>query len=74
MTMPEFLGWREFYRMYPFDDYHRHYRPASLIAASMAGGKVEPMLEWLQPDPTIKDMSDADLNTLKAFGFKRKAA
>jgi hypothetical protein len=73
MTQPEFLAWVEFYKREPFDDFHRHHRPAALVARSIAGGEIQPLLDWLQPDPRTAGMSDADLNTLRAFGFKRKA-
>ena len=72
MTQPEFLEWMEFYRMFPFDDYHRHYRPAAMVARSMGGGEIQPMLDWLQPDPRNDGLSEADLNTLRAMGFTAK--
>lgn len=67
----EFLAWAEFYRHWPFDDLHRHHRPAALVAASNGGGTAAEMLEWLQPEPVPDGMSQADLNTLKTFGIKR---
>ena len=71
MTPDEFGDWIEFYRMQPFDDFHRFHRPAALIATSMGGGEIQPRLDWLQP-PASNQYSSADLNTLKAFGFKPK--
>ena len=70
MSRDEFLAWVEFYKLYPFDDFHRYHRPAALVAAASGGGSVLERLEWLQPEPRIPGYSDADLNTLKAFGFK----
>jgi len=69
MTHAEFVAWIEFYKLYPFDDYHRFYRPAALISATM-GGKVEKSLEWLQPEVIDGDYSEADINTIKAFGLR----
>jgi hypothetical protein len=73
MSQVEFLAWIEFYRCYPFDDFHRYYRPAALISQSLAGGDMRAQLNWLQPDPANAEMNEADMNTLQAFGFKRKA-
>jgi hypothetical protein len=69
MTQPEFLAWLEFYRLSPFDDYHRLYRPAAMVAQSMAGGEIDERLAWLEKRP-LPERSDADLNTMKAFGVK----
>lgn len=74
MTQAEFLTWIEFYKLYPFDDFHRFYRPAALISRSMAGGEIQPLLDWMQPDPRNSGMGDADMATLRAFGFKGKAS
>lgn len=73
MTQPEYLDWMEFYRLYPFDDFHRHHRPAALIAMSLGGGEIQPRLDWLQPEPVPEGYSQADLNTFKAFGVKPPA-
>jgi hypothetical protein len=64
------LQWIDFYRLYPFDDYHRFYRPAALIAGSLGGGDLQTRLDWLQPEPVSSKFSAADLNTFKAFGVK----
>lgn len=69
MTQAEFNSWVQFYRYYPFDDYHRHYRPAALISA-MLGGRSDEHLAWLQPDPNMEGYSEAEINTFKAFGMK----
>jgi hypothetical protein len=37
MTEDEWLRWIEFYKLQPFDDYHRFARPAALVAHSMSG-------------------------------------
>lgn len=73
MTYAELLSWAEFYRLYPFDDYHRFHRPAALVAQALGGEDMRPLLEWLQPPSETADLSSADLNTIKAFGFNRKA-
>jgi len=73
MTIPEFNAWREFYQAFPFDDLHRFHRPAALVSASLGGGDVQTRIDWLQPDPTAADITDADMATLKAFGFTKKA-
>jgi hypothetical protein len=69
MTQAEFNSWMMFYQLYPFDDYHRHYRPTALMAATFGGDAVK-ALEWLQPEPVPDGFSDADLRTFKAFGIK----
>lgn len=73
MTQTEFVAWREFHRMFPLDDFHRLYRPAAMIAQSMAGGDLQPRLDWLAPEPMADDESGwsaADKATFKAFGAK----
>jgi hypothetical protein len=69
MSQAEFLAWVQFYRLYPFDDFHRYYRPAALVAHSMGGGDMKERLEWLQPDPTYSGYSQAEVNSFKAFGI-----
>ena len=68
MTQQEFESWMDFYVAYPFDDMHVVHRPAALIAQSMRGGEISPLIEWLQPQKS--ELSDADRRTLAAFGFK----
>lgn len=70
MTQREYEGWREFHRLFPIDDHHRLYRPAALIARSMAGGDIGPKLEWLSPDPSMAHLNESDARTLAAFGLK----
>lgn len=70
MTQAEYLTWLEFYRLYPFDDFHRFHRPAALISQSMAGGDIKQRLEWLQPEPIPDGLNYADLRTIAAMGFK----
>jgi hypothetical protein len=74
MEQPEFLTWVEFFKLYPFDDFHRYHRPAALVSTALGGGDVKPRLDWLQPEPDVDGLSEADRNTLKAFGFTRKGA
>lgn len=73
MTQKEFQSWIEFYRAYPFDDLHRYHRPAALISTSMAGGEIKDRIDWLQPELLPNDINQADIATMKAFGFKPSA-
>lgn len=70
ITRTELLDWIAFYERHPFDDYHRFVRPAALVSASLGGGNVMDRIKWLQPAPD-DGMTDADMNTLRAFGIKR---
>jgi len=70
MTQREYESWREFYRLFPFDDHHRLYRPAALVARSMGGGDIKSQLDWLSPDPAMAHLSESDARTLSAFGLK----
>lgn len=77
MTVAEFESWREFYQRYPFDDYHRFYRPAALGFSSAFSpenrtGAVLDALDWLQPDRSEDELTDADMATMRAFGFTKK--
>jgi hypothetical protein len=69
MSRMEFERWMHFYERFPFDDMHRYHRPAALVARSMGGSDVGPLIDWLA-HPLVKEHTDADLRTLKAFGFK----
>lgn len=76
MSMREYHEWARFYSHYPFDDFSRYHRPAALIAQSMAGGKIEDKLNWLQPQPSAPEdaeygeqYSSVDVSILKAFGI-----
>lgn len=69
MSQSEFLAWVEFYKMFPFDAYSLHHRPAALIAASMGGGDVPAMLEWLQPDPSLSGYTPAEVRAFRAYNF-----
>ena len=74
MSHAEFQRWFDFYKKNPFDDMHRYHRPAAMIARSMAGGEIAPMLEWLQPDYSVKqdsEYSEEDLQTFKALGLEK---
>lgn len=79
MPKPEFLAWMEFYKLQPFDDYARFYRPAALIGYQVAGAFGKPpedlldtLLGWLEkrPAPEEQGYSAADLKTMRAFGMK----
>jgi hypothetical protein len=73
MSQAEFQQWIQFYRNFPFDDFHRYHRPAALVSVSMAGGDVKERLEWLQPEPIPDGLEAADVTTIRAFGFTPKA-
>jgi hypothetical protein len=68
MSQAEFSQWIEFYKLHPFDDYHRYMRPAGLIASSN-GADMAKALEWLQPDPAYNGFNEAEINTFKALGI-----
>lgn len=75
MTQRELMSWREFHKHFPIDDFHRLYRPAALIAASSGerrdiNSTIRNLADWLQPDPAMAGLSDADARTLAAFGLK----
>lgn len=70
MTQPEFMEWVEFYKQNPFDDRHRYYRPAALVAQRAGGGEIREMIDWLDPDPATSGYSQAALNSFKAHGIK----
>jgi hypothetical protein len=74
MTQPEFMAWIEFYKLNPFDDYHRFHRPAAMIAHKQSGTPMDELLEWLERrKPASAALSDADMTTMQAFGLgKRK--
>lgn len=69
MTQSEFSAWVEFYRLFPFDDLHRHHRPAALIAGALGGGDLQQRLDWLQPQPLPVGWTEADINSFRAFGM-----
>ena len=69
MSELEFNEWQSFFRLYPFDDLHRYHRPAAMVGAAF-GGKYEERLEFLAPEPVPEGMTQADMNTYKAFGMK----
>lgn len=70
MSAAEFGRWVAYYRRHPFDDLHRHHRPAAMVARSMGGADINDLLDWLHPPPAAEGLSDADLRTLKAFGIR----
>ncbi|MDD2728325.1 hypothetical protein [Malikia sp.] len=70
MTQREFRDWIAFYRANPFDDLHRYHRPAALVAQSMSGTNVQGLIDWLHPPQWQDDLSQADINTLRALGIK----
>lgn len=70
MTQREFGQWIDFYRRHPFDDMHRYHRPAAMVARSIGGADINQLLDWLQPPFQAGEYSEADMNTMRAFGFK----
>jgi hypothetical protein len=71
ITRAELLDWIAFYERHPFDDYNRFLRPAALVSTALGGGNVRERLEWLQPTPGDDMLTDADMNTLRAFGLRK---
>jgi len=72
MPYSEYENWRAFYVMYPFDDRHRYYRPAALIAsvnAMQPNSALKAALDWLQPNPATMHLNETDKRTLAALGL-----
>jgi hypothetical protein len=70
MEQPEFLGWKEFHKLFPLDDLHRIYRPAAAIATcAQGGGDMKPILELLQPDPIEAQLGDVEKGWMRALGI-----
>lgn len=71
MGQDEFEAWKAYYRLWPFDDYHRFHRPAGLVAASMSG-ELEAKLDWLAGDrikaPELTEISEVDRSVMAALG------
>lgn len=73
MSEDEFDAWAEYYRRWPFDDYHRFHRPAALVAQIAGGMKdTDGLLQWLQPDdtPQKRPRSQADEAIWRGAGWK----
>lgn len=70
MTAPEFAAWVEFYKNFPFDDFHRYYRPAALNALGKTSMKMDEILDWLQPPQYSEEMTDTDKSFMKIFGIR----
>lgn len=73
MTQPEFLDWMTFHRLFPFDDFNRFHRPAAMVASSLGGGDIQARLDWLQPEPVLPGLNEADMSILRAFGMRPPA-
>lgn len=69
MSRAEFHRWQAYYSLFPFDDLHRFYRPAVVIAGAMSGDQevMRERLLFLQPDPKLAHLSEADRRTFGAF-------
>lgn len=79
LPQAELDDWREYYRLYPFDDHHRYHRPAALIASNVGGimssnydmnAALRSNLEFLSPEPLVSTTSDADITTMRTLGIK----
>lgn len=70
MSRVEFLRWGEFYKLYPFDDFHRYHRPAALVASSFGGGDLRARLEWLFPSQA-SDADDQEAAWARALGVMK---
>lgn len=70
MGAGEYERWRQYYLDAPFDDAHRYYRPAALVAtmAGKIGKGLDYFIDILQPPK--HQHSDADMSVFKAFGIK----
>lgn len=68
MSHPEFMRWAEFYKDFPFDDFHRYHRPAAIGAVGSVNMKFEDILDWLQKPQTPEGMTDVDMSVIKALG------
>ena len=84
ISRPEFLRWRAFQRLFPFDDLHRVHRPAALAAGAAASrDKLDAVLDWLTPSPEgvlleeeLAGRSEVDKSIIRAFravGTKKRA-
>lgn len=73
MSPREFRDWVDFHRDWPFDDLHRYLRPAALMATRFGGGSLAEMLDILAPEPLPEGMSQADYNTMRAFGIEPRS-
>lgn len=73
LSESEFESWAAFFQMYPFDDLHRFHRPAAMIATAF-GGKYQQWIDFLAPDPLPPGMTQADYNTMRAFGMNPREA
>lgn len=65
----------EFYEFAPFDDRHRHHRPAALVASAVGNNfrAFDKHVAFLHPPVLRHIYTDADLNTFKAFDMKPPA-
>jgi len=74
MPYSEYENWRKFYLIHPFDDFHRYYRPAALLAslhATQQNTALKAALDFLQPNPLAAHLNETDRRTLTAFGLNR---
>lgn len=74
MSDSEFQRWADFYMRWPFDDYHRFYRPSAMIAGAISSGEdpektMRDRLDWLQPSGDEKPKhTQADIDLFRAAG------
>jgi len=69
MTAPEFNAWVEFYKDFPFDDFHRYHKPA-LVASGRFFNEANDMLDYLQKPQVDEELTDVDMSFLKLFGVR----
>lgn len=80
VSLTEFEGWQEFYRLHPWDDASRYHRPAAAIAATMAGGQktFDMVMDLLDPSRAVERLEQeaqdyagytpVQIATMKALG------
>jgi len=69
MMPSEVESWVAFYNAHPFDDHHRYYRPAALVASAPFGIDLGEALAWLAREtPPEKGYSEAELSVFRTFG------
>lgn len=71
MSEIEFQTWIEFYKDFPFDDVHRYYKPAAMVAA-VHNRNFEDNMDFLQPVQIPDGMTTADYSVLKTLGGLRE--
>jgi len=70
MSQQEFTMWTEFYKLYPFDNYHVHQRPAAMLAAVTGRVEIEKIAEWLKKPigGGNKEFDSTDMSIIETLG------